>query len=370
MKVPFLDLRRAGPELDRELRAAFERVLESGVYILGPEVDSFERACAERLGVRHAIGVSSGTDALLVVLMALEVGPGDEVIVPTYTFFATAGVVARLGARPVFVDVREDDLCMDADAVAARLGPRTKAIVPVHLFGQCADVDGIARVAGDIPIVEDAAQAILARHEGRSAGRLGKAACFSFFPAKNLGALGDAGMVTTDDDELAAKVRRLRAHGAEPKYLHHVVGGNFRIDTLQAALLATKLSRLEAWTAQRRAHAAYYDRTLSDAGPLVTPRQLPGRYHVYNQYVIRVGERDRVRAELAARGVETMIYYPLPLHLQPCFAGMATEALPVAERLSREALALPVFPELRDDERAHVARSLLAALDQRKRSGT
>ncbi|MBX3272829.1 MAG: DegT/DnrJ/EryC1/StrS family aminotransferase [Sandaracinaceae bacterium] len=358
MRVPFLDLRRGGAALDEALREAFDRVLESGTYILGPEVERFERACSERLGVRHAIGVSSGTDALLVALMALEVGPGDEVIVPTYSFFATAGVVARLGARPVFVDVREDDFGMDADAVAAAIGPRTRAVVPVHLFGQCADVDAIARAAGSVPVIEDAAQAFGARYRGRAAGGLGVAACFSFFPAKNLGALGDAGLVTTDDDALAAKIRRLRVHGAEPKYHHHVVGGNFRLDPLQAALLSVKLAHLDAWTQARRAHAAFYDAAL--VSRVTTPRALEGRFHVYNQYVVRVASRDAVRAALAADGVETMVYYPRPLHLQPCFAQGARGRFPVAEALAESSLALPVFPELRQDERAHVARTLLA----------
>ncbi len=359
MKVPFLDLRRGGPELDAALTAAFTRVLESGCYVQGPEVDRFEDACAAYLGVRHAIGVSSGTDALLVVLMALGVGPGDEVIVPTYTFFATAGVVARLGATPVFVDVRDDDFGIDPVEVAARLGPRTRAIIPVHLFGQCADVDAIRAIAPDVPVIEDAAQAIGARFGKRGAGGLGHAACFSFFPAKNLGAFGDAGLVTTNDDELARAVRRLRVHGAEPKYHHHVVGGNFRLDPLQAALLGVKLPGLDAATERRRAHAAFYDATFAHRAAISRPRELPGRFHAYNQYVVRVPNRDEVRAALGARGVDTMVYYPLPLHRQPCFASLPPRSLPRADAMSADSLALPVFPELRDEEREHVARSLL-----------
>ncbi|MCA9604622.1 MAG: DegT/DnrJ/EryC1/StrS family aminotransferase, partial [Myxococcales bacterium] len=287
---------------------------------------------------------------------------GDEVIVPTYTFFATAGVVARLGATPVFVDVRPDDFALDPAQVADQIGPRTRAIVPVHLFGQCADMDALRQAADDVPIIEDAAQAIGARHGGRAAGSLARAAAFSFFPAKNLGALGDAGLVTTDDDDLAASVRRLRVHGAEPKYHHHVVGGNFRLDPLQAAFLSVKLPLLDGATERRRAHAAFYDEAFTGHPAITSPRELPGRHHVYNQYVVRVPERDRVRAALAERGVATMVYYPAPLHQQPCFADLATPSLPVSEQLSADSLALPVFAELREDERELVATALREAL--------
>ncbi|MCB9591654.1 MAG: DegT/DnrJ/EryC1/StrS family aminotransferase [Sandaracinaceae bacterium] len=371
MIVPLLDLRRT-PELDEALTAAFARVLASGNYIQGPEVDAFERAIATSIGVEHAIGVSSGTDALLAVLMALDVGPGDEVIVPTYTFFATAGVVARLGATPVFVDSRPDDFAIDPEGVRASLGPRTKAIVPVHLFGQCADMSAILEVAGDVPVIEDAAQAIGARYHGRAAGTLARAACFSFFPAKNLGAFGDAGLVTTDDADLAARVRRIRVHGAEPKYVHHEVGGNFRLDALQAALLGVKLPHLEAATEARRAHAAFYDHAFAASPSIATPPELADRYHAYNQYVVAVEERDDVKAALAGLGVASAVYYPRPLHLQPCFAGLGHRdgAFPVAERLSERLLALPVFPELTREELEHVAESLERCVDQRKRSGT
>ena len=367
MKVPFLDLRRGGEALDEALREAFDRVLRSGRYIGGPEVEAFERACAEYVGVRHAIGVSSGTDALIVALMALGVGPGDEVIVPTFTFFATAGAVARLGATPRFVDVREDDFGLDVDGVREALSERTKLIIPVHLFGQCADLDGLAEIAPRVPILEDAAQAIGATHRGRGAGSIGAAGCFSFFPAKNLGALGDAGLVTTDDDALAATVRKLRVHGAQPKYHHDLVGGNFRLDPLQAALLAVKLGRLDAETAARRANAAYYEDAFAGAA-LTTPATLEGRTHVYNQYVVQLDDRDRVRAALAERGVPTMVYYPAPLHVQPCFdgrGGLPAGALPVSERLAARALALPVFGDLTTEERTHVANTLCDVLRAR-----
>jgi len=365
LKVPFLDLRRGGEALDDALREAFDRVLRSGRYIGGPEVEAFERACADQLGVTQAIGVSSGTDALLVALMALGVGPGDEVVVPTYTFFATAGAVVRLGATPRFVDVREDDFGIDVEGVRAALSERTKAVIPVHLFGQCADLDGLAEVVGDLPILEDAAQAIGATHRGRSAGTVGVAGCFSFFPAKNLGAFGDAGLVTTTDDALAATIRKLRVHGAQPKYHHELVGGNFRLDPLQAALLAVKLPRLPAETEARRANAAYYDAAFADA-PITTPATLEGRTHVYNQYVVQLDDRERVRAALAERGVPTMVYYPAPLHVQPCFegrGGLPRGALPVAERLAARSLALPVFGDLTAPERAHVAATLRETCD-------
>ncbi len=360
MQVPFLDLRRGGPELDAALSAAFERVLKSGRYIMGPEVDAFESACAEYLGVAHAIGVSSGTDALLAVLMALEIGPGDEVIVPSYTFFATAGVVWRLGATPIFIDSDPSDFNVTAGGVRRAISERTKAIVPVHLFGQCADVPAIREVAGAIPVVEDAAQAIGAELHGRRAGGLGLAACFSFFPAKNLGALGDAGLITTDDDTLAERLRRLRVHGGKPKYHHGIVGGNFRIDALQAALLRVKLEHLEEATERRRAHAVYYREALAEFDG-VAPRELSGRRHVYNQFVIQTPHRDAVRERLSAKGIGTAIYYPLPLHQQPCFASIQQRALPVCERLARETLALPIFPELRHDERDCVVGELRSA---------
>ena len=391
-RVPLLDLRRSPPGLDHELARAFQRVLESGHYILGPEVEAFESECAAYVGAKHAIAVSSGTDALLVALMALGVGAGDEVVCPTYSFFATAGVIFRLGARPVFVDSQAADFNLDPSQLEAALSERTRAIVPVHLFGQCADMTAISAIAArrGIPIIEDAAQAIGAEHsssgdipqpEGRRAGTFGAFGCFSFFPSKNLGALGDAGLVTTDDPARAEAVRVLRSHGGKPKYHHAVVGGNFRIDALQAALLRVKLPRLDAATERRQANAAHYTRELlkrgiacvgpgADAGVrIVLPPASRGR-HVVNQYVIVLpgqGERDRVRNVLAQRGVGTEIYYPLPLHLQPCFAhlGYGPGDFPVAERLATESLALPIFPELTPDELDYVVASLADAVERR-----
>lgn len=373
MKVPFLDLRRGGPELDAALTAAFTRVLESGCYVQGPEVERFEDACAAYLGVRHAIGVSSGTDALLVVLMALGVGPGDEVIVPTYSFFATAGVVARLGALPILVDVRDDDFGIDPAEVAARIGPRTRAIVPVHLFGQCADMDAIRAVAGEIPVIEDAAQAIGARVGERPAGGLAHAACFSFFPSKNLGAFGDAGAVVLNDATLAARIKLIRSQGQEPKYFSKIVGGNFRLDALQAAVLRAKLPHLDQWTAGRQRNAATYRRLFAAAGvdlsvvrpsqkhPLTLPREVEGARHIYNQFCIRSIDREGLRKHLNEVGIGNEIYYPRPMHLQECFAswGGARGQFPEAEAAADESLAIPIYPELNEAQLRTVVDAVL-----------
>ncbi|MFK7990647.1 MAG: DegT/DnrJ/EryC1/StrS family aminotransferase [Sandaracinaceae bacterium] len=352
--IPTLDPRREG--LDDALIDAFTRVLRSGRYINGPEVEAFEQEVAAWIGVPHAIGVSSGTDALLVALMALDIGPGDEVIVPAYTFFATAGAVARLGATPVFVD-SEWSGNLDPSAAAAAVTSNTKAIIPVHLFGRCADLPPLEALG--IPLVEDVAQAQGASSEGRPAGSVGRFGTFSFFPTKNLGGLGDGGLVTTTDDTLAGRARRIRAHGAQPKYVHHEVGGNFRLDALQAALLRVKLPGLSDRIAARRAIAARYDEALSDL-PLTTPEPAAG--HTYNQYVVRIPEhRDRVRRHLHEAGVGTAVYYPSGLHQQACFAHLPACSLPVAEKLCRETLALPVFPELTEPEQARVVDALRGA---------
>ncbi|MEP7126040.1 MAG: DegT/DnrJ/EryC1/StrS family aminotransferase [Byssovorax sp.] len=349
--VPFFDRTRGDAAIEGELTAAFQRVLRSGRYILGPEVEAFEGECARALGVRHAVGVSSGSDAVLAALMALRVGPGDEVICPAYTFFATAGAIARLGATPVFADIDPSTYLVDLASVAERLSPRTRAIVPVHLFGRCVDIDAL-RALTPLPVVEDAAQAFGARDPlGRSAGAVGALGCFSFFPTKNLGGFGDGGLVVTGDDALAARVRSLRAHGAPEKNHHTDVGGNFRLDALQAALLRVTLPRVDAAIAARREHAARYDTLLGEAGlHAVIPPQPDGRA-TYNQYVIRVlgaGVRDRLRTFLLDRGAGTEVYYPVALPRQPCFAGLdhAVGSFPGAEAAARETLALPVFPEL------------------------
>jgi dTDP-4-amino-4,6-dideoxygalactose transaminase len=336
--IPLLDVALENAPLRAELLAALARVLDSGHFILGPEVEAFEARLAAALGARHAIGVSSGTDALLVALMALGVGAGDEVVTSSFSFFATAGAIARLGARPVFADIDPASFNLDPAAAAAAVTPRTKAVIPVHLFGRPATLPTVA-----VPIIEDAAQSIGACRLGGWAG------CLSFFPSKNLGALGDAGAVYTDDDAAAERVRLLRAHGARPKYVHHLVGGNFRLDALQAAVLAVKLGHLDRWTAARRAHAAGYRARFAAArvpDELRLPEDAPG--HVYNQFVIRAPRRDALRAHLGARGVATEVYYPLPFHLQPCFAalGVGRGTLPHAERAAEEVLALPIAPGL------------------------
>jgi dTDP-4-amino-4,6-dideoxygalactose transaminase len=372
MRVPLLDVRRQNRPLEPELTAAFERVLRSGQFILGPEVERFEAAAAPVAGARFAIGVSSGTDAILVALMALGIGPGDEVICPSFTFFATAGCVARVGAVPVFVDSRAECLNLDPVWIERRITARTKAIIPVHLFGQPADLDEILEIARrhKLAVIEDAAQSFGAEYHGRPVGAIGEIGTVSFFPTKNLGGLGDAGLVVTDDAALAEKARRLRNHGMHPKYMHSTVGGNFRMDALQAALLAVKLPHLADYTARRQRNAAAYTRALAgmDAGAALAislPVMHPGRTHIVNQYTIRVrrgpawrlpeSPRDALRSRLAERGISSEIYYPLPLHAQECFRRFGPHpALPVAEQAAGEVLSLPVFPELTAEEAAAV----------------
>ncbi|MGF1469305.1 MAG: DegT/DnrJ/EryC1/StrS family aminotransferase [Sandaracinaceae bacterium] len=349
--IPILDLQAQNGPLRGAIRAALDRVIANNAFILGSEVKAFEEEAAAFLDVPHAIGVSSGTDALLVALMALGVGPGDEVVTTPFSFFATAGVIHRLGARPVFVDIDPATYNLDPSQVAGAITPRTKAILPVHLYGQPCDWAALADVAGGVPIVEDAAQAIGAEAGEGRVGGLGRLACFSFYPSKNLGAFGDGGLVTTRDADLAEKVRRLRVHGAHPKYFHATVGGNFRLDALQAAVLRVKLPHLPRWTDARRRNATRYDRLFAEAGlpagAVTTPvRRSAG--HVYNQYVIRAERRDELQAHLKRQGIGTVIYYPRPLHLQGCFAelGYREGDLPVVEEASRSVLALPVYPEL------------------------
>jgi len=362
-RVPLLDLRAQYESMRDDIDEAIRRVVESQHFILGPEVEALEREIADYCGTTHAVGVSSGTDALLVALMALGVGPGDEVITTPFTFFATAGTVARLGARTVFVDIEPDTFNIDAARIEAALSPRTKAIIPVHLFGRVADMDTVMRLAGSagVAVIEDAAQAIGAYDAaGRRAGAIGDIGAFSFFPSKNLGAFGDAGMVTTSDESLARLMRQLRVHGMEPKYFHSMVGGNFRLDALQAAVLRVKLRRLDTWHDGRRRNAARYRELFAQAGieQVTLPQDVPG--HIYNQFVIRVPQRDALRDHLSARAIGTEIYYPLPLHMQACFAGLGYQEgdFPHAERAAREVLALPIFPELEDAALQRVVASI------------
>ncbi len=360
LQVPLVDLKAQYVTIQSEIRAAIDRVCESQHFILGPEVSALEEELAQVCGTRFAIGVSSGTDALLVALMALEVGPGDEVVTTPYSFFATAGVVARLGARPVFVDINPNTFNIDPTAIPAKLNARTKAIIPVHLYGQCVDLTQLLSLAQErnIPIIEDAAQAIRATDtHGNQAGTTGAMGCFSFFPSKNLGAFGDAGMVVTSDEKLADSLRSLRVHGGKPKYYHPVIGGNFRLDALQAAVLRVKLPYLEAWTAKRRENAARYRNLITRADLLdwiTLPQDSAG--HIYNQFNIRVPHRDQLRDFLNERGVGTEIYYPLPLHLQECFQQLNYRPgdFPHAEAAAQESLALPIYPELTEEQQRYV----------------
>ena len=371
IEVPLLDLTAQWAAIREETLAAITRVCDSQRFVMGEEVEAFEREIAASLGVAHAIGVSSGTDALLVALMALRIGPGDEVITSTYSFFATAGTIARVGARPVLVDIDPVSFNLDPRAVAAAITPRTKAIMPVHLYGQCADMDSIGQIAARaaVPIIEDAAQAIGSLYRGREAGSFGLGAGFSFFPSKNLGAFGDAGLVTSNDAEFAARVRLLRNHGAERQYFHRVVGGNFRLDALQAAVLRVKAPHLDGWTTRRRANADRYRVLFREAGldgRVRLPVEMDGCRHIYNQFIVRVPERDRVKAALASRRIGTAIYYPVPFHLQECFAdlGYASGAFPHAEAAAHETLALPIYPELSEAQQAAVVSAMAAALDE------
>jgi dTDP-4-amino-4,6-dideoxygalactose transaminase len=363
MDVPFFDLHRQYGSIRSEVLAAVTRVCDSQHFILGPEVQRLEADIAAAIGVRHAIGVSSGTDALIVAMMALGVGPGDEVIVPTLSFVATAASVVRAGAEPVFVDIDPQTLTIDVEQVRAALTSRTKAIMPVHLFGLCADVDALAQSAPRVHIIEDAAQAIGASYCGRPAGSLGITGCFSFFPTKNLGGFGDGGLITTMDDALAARIRLLRTHGARAKYVHQDVSGNFRLDALQAAVLGVKLPHLQEWNARRRDNAGRYRKLFTDAAltdRVVLPSEPAGRTHVYHQYVIRVRDRDRLRAHLTQRGVGTEVYYPVPFHRQECFARLVRnrDAFPNADAAADEVLALPIFPELTADEQQYVVEAI------------
>jgi len=369
MNVPLLDVRRQNLPLEEELSAAFRRVLHSGQFILGSEVEEFEAAAALVAGTRFAIGMTSGTDAILVALMALDIGPGDEVICPAFTFFATAGCIARLGARPVFIDSCAQCFNIDPAGIEAAITPRTRAIVPVHLYGQPADLQPILEIARrhSLAVVEDVAQAFGAEYRGQPAGSFGDFGTVSFFPTKNLGALGDAGLLVTNDAALAEKARLLRNHGAHPRYFHSMVGGNFRLDALQAALLAVKLPHLPEYTAARQRNFCAYNSALREtrAGEvveLVLPSVHPDRTHIANQYTLRVRRgsawqwaeppRDSLRRWLQDREIASEIYYPVPLHAQECFEKLGPfPPLPVAEALADEVISLPVFPEMTEEER-------------------
>ncbi|HEX5658021.1 MAG TPA: aminotransferase class I/II-fold pyridoxal phosphate-dependent enzyme [Polyangiales bacterium] len=362
--VPFFDLTMQHAPLVPALTSAFERVLVSNHFIMGTEVEQLEAELCEKFNYPHAIAVSSGTDALLLALMALGIGPGDEVITTPFSFFATAGAIARVGARPVFVDIDPVTFNLDASRVHQAVSARTKAILPVHLFGQPADLDVLATVAArhKLSIIEDAAQALGASHQGKPIGTFGQFGCFSFFPSKNLGGFGDGGLVVTKDPQLAERARMLRAHGAQPRYHHTLIGGNFRLDALQAALLRVKLPELGRYTDLRRAHAHFYDQRFAALAPALTAPRCVEVGHVYNQYVVRSSQRDALRQALTDAQIGSEIYYPRCLHEQPCFAALGHRSgdFPEAERAAQESLALPIFPELREEQRNAVARAVLA----------
>lgn len=400
--IPLLDLNAQNLPLADELRNAFDRVLQSGRFILGPEVDQFEQAVAGMAGAAHGIGVSSGTDAILLALMALEIGPGDEVLCPSFTFFATAGCIARCGATPVFVDSCPLCFNMNVSDAAAKVTDRTKAVMPVHLFGQAADMDGVMALATQhgLAVIEDAAQSLGAGYRGRKVGGIATFGTFSFFPSKNLGGFGDGGLLVTSDDRLAERATILRTHGAQPKYYHRYIGGNFRMDPLQAALLTVKLPHYTGYTEQRQANAEYYTDHLSrldgvavaevsgcvrcqaksgsangcaadgsadaanrgpDSRRILLPAALPGHDHIWNQYTLRVfgeGRRDALKQHLTDHKIGSEIYYPVPMHQQECFRGFVPPdrgaACPVAEQLASECLSIPIYPELTDSQKDEV----------------
>lgn len=366
MNIPLLDLKAQHRAIRSEINSAVDEVMESQYFILGPKVEACEREVAKYCQSAYGIGVSSGTDALLVALMAEGIGAGDEVLTTPFSFFATTGSIARVGAIPVFVDIDPATFNIDVAQLESRVTDRTRAIMPVHLYGQCADMDPILEVARrhKLLVIEDAAQAIGAEYKGRRAGSLGDYGCFSFFPSKNLGCAGDGGLVTTQDAARADKVALLRMHGMQPKYYHKLIGGNFRLDALQAAIVSVKLRHLDEWTAGRQRNAARYDRLFAEAGLVdqgfVQPPRVVMSRHVFNQYVIRARDRDALRKHLAGAGIGHEVYYPVPLHRQECFASLGYQPgdFPESEKASSETLALPIYPELSDAQAAFIVSTM------------
>jgi len=368
MKVPFFDLSPQFYSIEGEIRSALDEVFKTQQFILGPKVETLEQTIANYCQTRYAIGVASGSDALLLSLMAFGIGTGDEVLLPPFTFFATAGAVSRTGATPVFIDIDEETHNIDPSKIEEKITSKTKAIIPVHLFGQCADMDPLLQIAKTkkLFVIEDAAQALGAEYRphlntnGKRAGQMGDLGCFSFYPTKNLGAFGDAGMVVTDNPHLAERTRLLRAHGSQPKYFHKWIGINSRLDTIQAAILLVKFKYLEKWTTERQRKAERYQLLFRDLLSSVSDLKLPmiqyQNRHIFHQYVIRVLGRDQLRQFLTGEGIGTDIYYPLPLHLQECYSFLKYQRgdFPVSEKTSEEALALPIYPELTEDQQMFV----------------
>jgi dTDP-4-amino-4,6-dideoxygalactose transaminase len=372
MNVPLLDLKAQYAGIRDEVRKALDEVMDSQIFILGPKVEELEKKVAEYSQVPYAVGVSSGTDALLIALMAIDLRPGDEVITTPFTFFSTAGAVARLGGVPVFVDIDPKTYNLDVAKIEKAVTRKTRAIIPVHLFGQCANMDPIMAVAKkhSLAVIEDAAQSIGADYHGRRAGSIGTMGIFSFFPSKNLGGFGDGGMVITQDKALYDKLKILRVHGSQPKYHHKIVGGNFRLDAIQAAVLLVKLARLDDWSLQRRRNAEFYNRKLRmsglvERGLAVRPDPVYAEtgdrnFHIYNQYTIKVKDRDKLRAHLTEKHIGTEIYYPVPLHLQECFKGLGCKKgdFPMAENAAENVVSIPIYPELTDAQKEYVVQSI------------
>jgi dTDP-4-amino-4,6-dideoxygalactose transaminase len=373
MKIPLLDLKAQYASIKTEVAAAINEVLESQYFILGPKVAELEEKVAAYSSSRYAVGVSSGSDALLVSLMALDIRPADEVITTPFSFFSTAGVISRLNATPVFVDIDPVTYNIDHAKIEAAITEKTRAIIPVHLYGQCADMDPILKIARkhDLAVVEDAAQSIGAQYKGRSAGTMGDLGIFSFFPSKNLGGVGDGGMVVTNDQSLYEKLKILRVHGSKPKYFHKTVGGNFRLDAIQAAVLLVKLNHLDSWSEKRRQNADFYDKNFKSAGlfekaelknPVPVYKDLDDKnYHIYNQYTLGVPSRDKLRQFLKENDIGAEIYYPLPLHLQECFTDLGYKQgdLPEAEKASHHVISIPIFPELTIPQQEHIIQKIL-----------
>jgi len=392
MHVPLLDLKPQYRSLKKELDEALLRVAETQYFILGPEVEKMEKELCGYLDCKYAAGVSSGTDALLLALMALDIKPGDEVIVPTYSFFASAGVISRLNAIPVFTDIDPVTFNINPEEIEKKITRKTKAVIPVHLYGQSCEMSEVMSIAAkhNIKVVEDAAQAVGSQYkDGRSAGTIGTIGCFSFFPSKNLGCFGDGGLITTNDDELAEKIKILRVHGAEPKYYHKIIGGNFRLDALQAAVIRVKLPHLDSWSNKRRMNAESYSSLFIDAGlaertgerkfneknKVLLPKAVYKNsglrnYHIYNQYIIRVEKRDELRKFLAENKIGTEIYYPVPFHLQECFSGLGYQKkdFPAAEEAANTSLALPIYPELSEEQIKFVVEKTAGFLKESKNS--
>jgi len=372
MNVPLLDLKAQYAPIRDEVRKAVDEVMDSQIFILGPKVEELEKKVAEYSQVPYAVGVSSGTDALLIALMAIDLRPGDEVITTPFTFFSTAGAVARLGGVPVFVDIDPKTYNLDVAKIEKAVNPKTKAIIPVHLFGQCANMDPIMAVAKkhNLAVIEDAAQSIGADYHGRRSGAIGTMGIFSFFPSKNLGGFGDGGMVVTQDKALYEKLRILRVHGSQPKYYHKIIGGNFRLDALQAAVLLVKLAKLDDWSLQRRRNAEFYNLKLRmsglvERGLAVRPDPVYAEggdrnFHIYNQYTIRVKDRNKLRAHLTEKHIGTEVYYPVPLHLQECFKGLGYKKgdFPMSEDAAESVVSIPIYPELTDAQKEYIVQSI------------